>query len=96
MPSYSDANMHFVKTEYIHKLKRARKKGNFYFSTYLFTYLFIYLCTTVFLTNYFQVLRHIISEVGRRDEMTQKYFVDMFVWLSSPSRQYFFLLELFG
>lgn len=84
MPSYCDANMYFGKTEYMCKFKRARKK------------ILIYLCAVVYLTKYFQVLRQIISEVGRRDEMALKFLVDMFVWVRSPSRQNFSLLKFFG
>lgn len=84
MPSYCDANMYFEKTEYMCKFKRARKK------------ILIYLCAVIYLTKYFQVLRQIISEVGRRDEMALKFLVDMFVWVRSPSRQNFSLLKFFG
>lgn len=74
MPSYSDASMRFEKTEYICKFRRARIEENFYLSTYLF----IFLSATAFLTKSFQVLRLIISEVGRRDEMALKCLVDIF------------------
>lgn len=92
MPSYSHANMHFEKTEHICKFKRARKK-QISISQLFF---FLLLCVTVFLTKSFQLLRLIISEVGRRGEMALKCLVDMFVWLSSTSGQNFSLLDIFS